>query len=274
MPQAKPNQLRKMMIIILIAILTAIFLVHAADAIINGRSIEYSEYALVSDKVSAELDGRVLAFVSDLHAISEKDLTAVAGRISERGADILLLGGDYSDSDSDAINMRILSSIRPPDGIYGVEGNHDRWREVSELMRQNGIQPLDNEGVRVGGGLYIAGVRDLWNDGADVSKALSGKAEGDFAILVAHNPDVAMQSDIAKADYTVSGHTHGGQIALFGFWRPALAHVSKYGALFKGGYAQTPGGAHVLVSRGTGNFAYILRVFSRPEVIFITLKRQ
>ena len=272
MPQVSPFP--KMPIIIISAILAAIILVHAADALINGRNIEYSEYALASDKISAELDGRVLAFVTDLHAISEKDLTAVAARISERGADILLLGGDYSDSGDDAMKMRVLSSIRLQGGIYGVEGNHDRWPDISEAMRQNGITPLDNEGVRVGGGLYIAGVRDLWNGGADLGHALSVKAEGDFALLLSHNPDVAMQPGADKADYILSGHTHGGQIALFGGFRPALAHVSEYGSLFKGGYAQTPNGARVLVSRGTGSFALVPRVFSRPEVMFITLKRQ
>ncbi len=274
MPQEKPNRPRKikMLIIFIIAILASIFLVHAADALINGRSIEYSEYALVSDKVSAELDGRVLAFVSDLHAISEKDLNAAAARIKERGVDVLLLGGDYSDNDDDAMKMRVLGAIRPLDGAYGVEGNHDKWHEISEAMRQNGITPLDNEGVRLRGRLYIAGVRDIWNGGADANRALSGMSESDFAILIAHNPDIAMQNDALKADFTLAGHTHGGQIALFGLLRPALARVTEHGALFKGGYAQTPNGAKVLVSRGAGNFALLPRVFSRPEVMFITLK--
>ena len=257
----------------IIAIIAAAALVHAADAQINGRNIEYSEYALVSRNISTENDGSVLAFVSDLHEISEKELSAVAAHISERGADILLLGGDYASRGNVMMNMRILGRVRPPDGIYGVECNHDSWHEASEAMRENGITPLDNEGVHVRG-LYIAGVRDIWNGEADADKALSGKAEDEFALLIAHNPDVTMQSDMAKADYTLSGHTHGGQIALFGRFRPALAYVSKYGALFKGGYAKTPAGAHVLVSRGTGGFAAIPRVFSRPEVIFITLKRR
>ncbi len=274
MPQAKPNNRLRKMLYMIITILTAIFLVHAADALINGRNIEYSEYTVVSEKISAELDGRVLAFVSDLHAISEKDLSAAAERIRERGIDVLLLGGDYSDSRDDAMKMRVLGAVHPPGGAFGVEGNHDRWHEIYEAMRDNGITPLDNEGVRLRGGLYIAGVRDLWNGGANAEKALSGKAEGDFALLLAHNPDITMLNNVSKADFTLAGHTHGGQAALFGFFRPALAHVSKYGALFKGGYAKTPNGDEVLVSRGAGNFAAIPRVFSRPEIMFITLRRR
>ncbi len=272
MAQKKTKRPRKGLRMILAA-LALIALVHGADALINGGNIEYAEFAFESERVPAELDGYVLAFVSDLHSISEQDLAAVAARISARGADVLLLGGDYAPDGRVAMNMRVLGAIRPPGGAYGVEGNHDKWRGISAVMRENGITPLGNEGVRTREGLYIAGVRDLWVGGPDVDDALSGKMDGDFAVLISHNPDVAMRYDMTDADLTVSGHTHGGQIALFGFWRPALAHVSDYGGLFKGGFVQTPSGANVLVSRGTGNFPIIPRAFSRPEVIFITLKR-
>ncbi len=271
-PNKRPRKVSRMLIAAL-ALIALIALVHAADAFINGRNIEYAELVFESEKISEALDGSVLAFVSDLHSISEKDLEAVAARISARGADILLLGGDYAPDGRAEMNMRVLGAVRPPGGSYGVEGNHDKWRETSAAMRENGITPLGNEGVRTSGGLYIAGVRDLWGGGTEADKALAGNADGDFTVLVAHNPDVAMRFDISKADLTLSGHTHGGQIALFGFWRPALAHVSDFGALFKGGYVKTPNGNAVIVSRGTGNFPIIPRAFSRSEVMFITLKR-
>lgn len=265
MPVAQRNLLAALCVLAVIA------LIHVAELLINGHSVEYVEYIYASASVPGELDGYRFAFVSDLHSISEAELQAVARRIKDNGPRALFLGGDYASGGGVRMNMRVLASIEPPDGIFGVEGNHDAWPETVRAMKDYGAVPLSNAGQTVVPGLYVAGVRDLWIGAPDAARAAANRQDGDFVVLLSHNPDVAMEDDLAGVGLTLSGHTHGGQISLFGLWPPAIYSVTKYGTLFTCGYVKTPNGDDVIVSRGTGNLSLVPRVFARPQVYFITL---
>ncbi len=162
-----------------------------------------------------------------------------------------------------------------PDGVYGVEGNHDRRKTLFAAHAENGIVTLQNSGVRVADGLYVAGTEDYWNGKPDFETAAAGAASGDFVLMLTHNADATMHHDTSMADLILSGHTHGGQITVFGAFAPALwkfVGVTEFGQKFMGGMTKDASGTDVFVSKGTGNYTMVPRVFARPQVIYITLK--
>jgi predicted MPP superfamily phosphohydrolase len=75
-----------------------------------------------------------------------------------------------------------------------------------------------------------------------------------------------IKSSPARFDLIVSGHTHGGQLALFG-WAPFTPAGS--GRFVSGEYV-TPLG-RLYVTRGLGTSLLPIRLGSRPELVFITV---
>lgn len=257
------------------AILLMIGLIHFMSAMTIDRIIEYKEIEYSSPKISSDLTGYTIAFVTDTHGISSDELRGVVQKLDERKIDLLLLGGDYPSEDAAWRTMEILGQTRTRDGIYGVEGNHDDYENIFEAMRRYRIRPLSNTGNYLRENLFIAGVHDLWNRKPDVAKAIDRAKDRDFILLLAHNPDTTMQQDMSKVNLTLSGHTHGGQITFFGLWAPALHPsngITRYDQKFKTGWTQSKDNTDVYVSNGTGTPERIPRVFARPQVIIITLK--
>ena len=168
--------------------------------------------------------------------------------------------------------MEILSTVEAPDGVFGVGGNHDRPTSLFAAMEEYSIVPLSNSGLYVRDHFYLAGTKDLWSRDASIAQAIDGTVPEDFVLLLSHNPDIAMQQDTSGVDLILSGHTHGGQMTFFGVWAPLFTFdttITEYGQRFRSGWALSKDDVPVYVSNGTGE--YMPRVFSRPQVILITL---
>jgi predicted MPP superfamily phosphohydrolase len=91
--------------------------------------------------------------------------------------------------------------------------------------------------------------------------------------LVSHAPDylaTALPAAKGTFDLALSGHTHGGQVTLFGLWAPILP--SRYGQRYSRGWL-TEEGVPVLVTRGVATVGPPLRFFARPQLHVIELKR-
>ena len=250
-----------------------IMLIHLAHALTLDRIVEYKEITFAAPNIPAELNGYRIAFITDTHAISARRLRAVVAELNNRQIDLLLLGGDFqSYGKAPWRSMEILAQIATTDGIFGVEGNHDNYQDLFAAMLAHGITPLANSGVLIRDNFFLAGLEDLWNRHPCIATAIAAANPDDFIILLSHNPDIAMQQNTTDIDLILSGHTHGGQITLFGIWAPYLSlrrTITAYGQRFRAGWAEASDGTPVYVSRGTGE--YLPRVFSRPEVTLITL---
>ena len=66
--------------------------------------------------------------------------------------------------------------------------------------------------------LRIAGVDDAWRKLTDLDSALEVDSK-DNVILLSHDPDLFPASADQGVSLQVSGHAHGGQIAIPGFGR-------------------------------------------------------
>ena len=82
-------------------------------------------------------------------------------------------------------------------------------------IRAHGIRTLVNEVFaiqRSGDRLWIVGVDDPHEGNPDVAQAFAEVPPDDFALLLAHSPDIALSLPPARAHLVMTGHCHGGQV--------------------------------------------------------------
>jgi predicted MPP superfamily phosphohydrolase len=199
--------------------------------------------------------------------------------------DIIAMPGDFvharNDGDTTHQDVPALGSVfagfGAPDGVIGVLGNHDHWRNAEGVRRELSASPIrliDNSRIVVTRGassLALAGLGDLWEGELNFDSALGGLSGNVPVILLEHNPDLAeTMPDGYRVDLQLSGHTHGGQVRIpFG---PAPVLPSRYGNKYREGLVEGPR-HRVYVTRGVGFSSPIpVRFFCRPEVTGITLR--
>lgn len=181
-------------------------------------------------RLPESFDGTRLFFISDIHRRRVTD--ELIGKVAAAGgADLVLVGGDLTERgvplQRTRQNLRKLAGIAP---VYAVYGNHDYdgdSRKLEVLLREEGVHVLVNENVLLeqadGSEVLLCGVDDpiterdrlkLALDVEDRWMAKSGPENNRFTILLSHDPLIAKRLDGAPIDLILSGHTHGGQIAL------------------------------------------------------------
>jgi predicted MPP superfamily phosphohydrolase len=99
----------------------------------------------------------------------------------------------------------------------------------------------------------------------DLGATLAKVTDSAPVILLAHEPDVAMRVP-SRVALQLSGHTHGGQVRLFG-WSPAVP--TRYVKQFTYGHTRT--NCDVVVSGGLGCSIMPFRLGVPPEIVLVTL---
>jgi len=226
------------------------------------------------------IDGLRLVQVSDVHAgnfMPTARLEQVRDAVTALRPDVIAFTGDQLDRrDVDSeLFVHGFAGIWAPLGTFGVLGNHDHVAgpELAiAALEAAGITPLVNQAALVergGDRLLLAGVDDLdaspgW--GADFSVLQT--REVPFKMLLCHQPNGWLQGRLAGAQITLSGHTHGGQIA---FPTRGL-NIARLGTRFVAG-AYAADERLLFVSRGVGVGAIPVRYGAPPEIDVITLRR-
>ena len=244
------------------------------------RSGRVRERGLALPRWPDELSGLRVALVSDLHAgaphVDEERLDRLVAAVNGHGPDIVLLLGDFVDPEvafgsavaPEAV-AAALGRLRARLGVVAVLGNHD-WRHdgqrVAAALEAAGIACLENS-ARDLGPLWVAGVADVRMRRADVGRALADVPEGAPVILLSHDPD-AFARVPDRVAVTVSGHTHGGQVAVPRLRRRFIP--SRFGERYARGHV-VEGGQHLYVTAGVGTTGWPVRLFAPPEVVVLRL---
>jgi uncharacterized protein len=223
-------------------------------------------------------DGFRVGLLSDLHAgaphANPKAIARAVERLNAEQPDVALLGGDYIDAHTlwggriaPELIARELAQLEAP--TFAVLGNHD-WKQAGDHMwtalRNAGIAVLENE-ARETSGVYIAGLADLRCRRPDLPGTLATVPSDAPVILLAHDPDVfPLVPD--RVAITLSGHTHGGQIAIPVLRRPVIP--SRYGERYARGHI-VEDGRHLYVTSGLGTSGLPVRLLAPPEVVVLEL---
>lgn len=237
-------------------------------------------YDFTHRDVPEAFDSCRIAFISDLHyksLLKEEGLADLVRLLSSLHADVLLMGGDYHEGcQYVAPLMAALALVKTPLGTYAVLGNNDYeacYSEVVNEMKRRGIRLLEHKVDTLKRGrdrILVAGVRnpfDLKQNGQSPTLALS---PDDFVILLTHTPDYAEDVPVTHADLILAGHTHGGQVTLFGY---APVVPSRYGQRFLTGLKYNSAHIPMIVTNGIGTSQHAIRLFAPAEVVMITLHR-
>ncbi len=191
----------------------------------------------------------------------------------------------------------VLARFKAPLGTHAILGNHDWWddREAFEKRRgpvrahraleAAGIPVYENDARRLmkdGRPFWLAGLGDqlafrdvrqgrlrrrVQFEGVDDLPGTLEKITDDAPmLLMAHEPDIfPLVPD--RVSLTVSGHTHGGQVALAGF---APIVPSVYGRRFTRGLIVEEE-RHLIVSAGLGCSGLPVRFGVPPEIVLVEL---
>jgi uncharacterized protein len=246
-----------------------------------------------------------IAVIADIHAcdpwMSLERIEAIVDQTNALKPDLIVMLGDYVAGHHYVTRLipaaewaRVLTGLKAPLGVHAVMGNHDYWDDkvvqragqgttvAQRALQAAGIPVYENDVVRLtkdGRAFWLAGLDDQLayvmaprygharSAGADDLKATLAKVTDDApVILLAHEPNIAWRVP-ARVALQLSGHTHGGQVRLFG-WSPALP--PQYTQLAYGHFRLK---CDVVVSGGLGCSIVPVRVGVPPEIVEVTLGR-
>jgi predicted MPP superfamily phosphohydrolase len=267
--------------------------------------LEIARYQLTPPGWPPDFRLRIVV-LSDFHACDPWTPLSRIRRLVETAnnlnGDVILMLGDYVSGkrlphwpvDPGAL-AAILAGLKAPLGSHAILGNHDWWVDDEAMQNRHGptfmhralaaanINHLENDAIRLvhaGRSFWLAGLGDQiafqlvprrlrpgGMIGVDDLPATLAKITDDApAILMAHEPDIIVRVP-ARIALTLSGHTHGGQVNIFG-WRPAAA--SRLSERFPRGHFRE-NGRDLLVSSGLGCSIAPIRVGVPPEIMVVEL---
>lgn len=205
--------------------------------------------------------------------------------------ELIVLTGDYVHRGSTRVpeSANLLAPLVASGvPVVGVLGNHDHYtgnpRRVRRELRRVGVHVLHNQSVYLApnrtlrahaepGSLGIAGVDDLGSGEADPLAALADIPAETPRLLLSHNPDLAESAALIapgspRVDLMLSGHTHGGHVALPLLGRPIS--TSPFGQKYAHGLVRGPA-CPVLISAGVGMSILPVRLGVPPEIVLVEL---
>lgn len=232
--------------------------------------------------------------------MSLEHVEAIVARTNALHADVVVMLGDYVAGHrymtaqvpaSDWASA--LAKLKAPLGVHAILGNHDYWDDrtvqregqgktvAHRALEAAGVPVYENDVARLTKGnhsFWLAGLGDqfaylpAWRFRAvarigvdDLDATLAKVTDDAPVILLAHEPDVAMRVP-RRVSLQLSGHTHGGQVRLFG-WSPVVP--SRYGNRLAYGHVKI--NCDVIISGGLGCSIMPFRLGVPPEILLVTV---
>jgi len=242
-------------------------------------------------KLPPELDGFKIAQISDVHIgpyFSLERLVSLLNQVAEGKPDLLAITGDIFDNvamNPEAISIVDSYTDKFKYGIYYCHGNHEHHRGISAIearLAQSKIHWLVNRSEKVTANLYMLGVdypaaAPIMSSGGRgdldkrfenqkrefVTQALEGVPYDSVCVLLAHHPEFIDDGREKNIPLTLTGHTHGGQIGIFGY---SLLPLFKY---TRGMFIKDD--CYGYVHAGVGSW-FPYRLGCPPEIVYFTLK--
>lgn len=249
-------------------------------ALIQGlRPPVVRSYEVTLSALPAEMDGKALVVISDLHLgslIGKQWLEKCVAQVQSQKPDMVILLGDIFEGHGQPVGelLPILRRLSAPLGVWTVLGNHEfhggERQSGTSLMDEIGFHTLRNAWAEIRPGLILAGVdspspgQHLNQNNDSISQALAGRPSG-ATILLSHTPEQVDKAEKAGVGLMLSAHTHGGQIWPF-------SYLVRYRYPMLGGIYRE-NGMTVIVCRGTGTWGPRMRLWYPNEILRITLRK-
>ncbi len=279
---------KKRTYIIFIFVLLLLPCIALLYAYIEARSIKLKEINLSHKEIPNSFIGKKIIFISDIHCdkyFTPKRVRNLVQKVNERNPDLILLGGDYTRKASTHSKpfFEEIANLRSKHGVFSVLGNHDHWEDAELIQtnfKKNNFNICDNQSYWIKEGndsIRIGGVGDFWEDVQLLDYTINDVEDSDFCILLSHNPDYMEELDSNLVDFVLSGHTHAGQVTLFGLWAPVMPssmhpEYMQTGQKYRYGWTKK-NETQLYVTSGIGMGGFPFRFFANPEIVEFTLTK-
>lgn len=217
-----------------------------------------------------------VVFFSDTHfgnMYDESKLEDIVDKINNLNADLVVFGGDLIDSyykfppDTSYIQSK-LKQINASIGKYSVYGNHDYGggaeKVFKEIMKNSDFTILENEiEVLSEWNIKLIGLDDYLLGNPDKS-IVDNIDKNSYNILISHAPDIIDAMNMNNVNFTISGHTHGGQVTV-----PILTKkfLPPGGKKYVKGLFDIANNSKLYVTSGIGLTKVNFRFSNIPEIL-------
>ncbi|MCF0234916.1 MAG: metallophosphoesterase [Thermoguttaceae bacterium] len=247
-------------------------------------------------RLPKEFDGLKIACVSDLHDKEYgRENERLARLVQSLNPDIIAITGDLTNKtepDPRSNTAKFAAALTRIAPTFYVLGNHEsycppeRFNAFADVVSALGVRVLRNETVEFRRGddaIVIAGIDDPFAetrtlnvhvDAVEAAKNL-GKLdfpEDKFVLLLSHRPELIDLYAARGVDLALAGHAHGGQFRfpfIGGLFAPGQGVFPRYTS---GVYRRRK--TVEIVSRGLGPSKFPMRLFNRPHLIQLELRRK
>lgn len=269
----------------------SLIIVFIAFCIWQNNSIVVSNFVYHNSKLPVDFNNNKIVHISDLHnKMFGEEQSKLLNQIENLSPDIVIVTGDLVDRrkfDLDTAMWFIKGAVKIAPTYY-VSGNHEAWSgqysQIKQQLNDVGVYIMDDTALDLSIGsstIQLLGLSDPdfytsdYLEGTDTSnleEQLGQWSDSDkFQLLLTHRPELFDLYCENKIDLIFAGHAHGGQVRLpfiGGLFAPDQGLFPKYTS---GRYSKRS--STMYVSRGLGNSIAPIRVFNRPEIVVVTLKR-
>ena len=215
--------------------------------------------------------------ISDLHlgyTIGPDELEEWVQIINAENPDIVVIGGDLIDNNVKLVEHmkldKILRKIEAPLGVYACLGNHEYIAGVKESIdfhEKSNITVLRDTSITVADNFTLTGRDDIHNPNRKpLSAIVNGVDNGNFKLLLDHQPSNLKDAENQKIDLQFSGHTHYGQIYPITFIVEAMFE-NPHGMIEKGL-------TKIYVSSGLGIWGGKFRLGTQSEYVVFDIANQ
>ena len=271
----------------------ACLLVFTGMMAMNAVTLRLRRATVYVEDLPPAFEGKTILYAADLDMKSQADAKRAAAafdRLQVLMPDLLVLGGDYTSPTvmdlinqsqrADASEIRqsffyYIKDFRAPLGKVMIAAPDDaQTGGLDALARETGFTLLDHDAVTLKLGsdaVHVVGLGRDYSGFSDLSRKFK---QHDCVVALAWSPSQFPAVMISEAkdsghwvDLALAGHTHGGQINLFGHGILSLdAREKQY---LSGWNRET--GTPLLTTSGMGCEGIDLRLGSEAEVWLITL---
>lgn len=261
-------------------LLAAVALVLLYGIFVERYLVRFPRYRIAVPGLPAAFHGTTIVHISDAHLstlVPAWFLKRLFEKVAAIDKDLIVTTGDnvlgHEVPERVAAAWDLLGKLEAPRGVYSVLGNCDHWGHdaLSKRLLAESGQDVRGKAVAIekdGQRLWIAGAGDFLEEHIPLDEVLKDVPEGDFRIVLAHNPDTADTEFSARVDLLLAGHTHGGQVELPFIGIPMLPVKNKD---YSYGLKTSPKGFPVFISKGIGWGIFPGRLNCLPEIPILEL---
>lgn len=269
--------------------LAAISALFAWGYTFGQRSLRVTREVVRSHKLPERFPGLRILQLSDIHVgtnMTTAQLAAFVARANALHPDLVCITGDIADNAGSDLDLYfpILGRLEARLGVVAILGNHDHYagadrvaaalaRHTSFHVLRDAVLPVEVGGTR----LWVIGLDDRGRDWArglpevpQLEALVRSLPPEQPKLLLVHRPDLFPHAARLGIDLVLSGHTHGGQLALPGFGRKPLG-LARFITRFDRGRFERDGST-LYVNCGLGVTGQRIRLFTPREMTLLELR--